>query len=88
MIDIKNKRCRCGKASPIYNEPGETERICCSSCKTTTMINVINKKCRCGKARPVYNEPGEIKQYVVKIKTTIMINVINKDVNLIGVIHK
>ena len=33
MIDIINKRCRCGKALPCFNFEGETERICCDKCK-------------------------------------------------------
>ncbi len=37
--------CRCGKAQPTYNEPGETRPICCSQCKTETMVDVKNPKC-------------------------------------------
>ena len=38
--------CQCGKAQPIYNEPGETKAICCSFCKTETMVDVKNRKCK------------------------------------------
>ena len=72
-------KCKCGKARPIYNEPGETRAICCSVCKTTTMINVIDKKCKCDKAQPIYNEPGETKPICCKsCKTPTMIDVKNK----------
>ena len=46
MVDVKSKKCKCGKARPTYNEPGETKAICCSSCKTETMVDVIHKKCK------------------------------------------
>ena len=40
------KVCKCGKAQPTYNEPGETRPICCSECKNDTMVDVVNKKCK------------------------------------------
>ena len=45
MIDVINKKCRCGKARPNYNEVGETIPICCASCKTDTMVDVLHQKC-------------------------------------------
>ena len=39
------RKCKCGTTA-IYNEPGEKKGICCSKCKTETMINVIDKKCK------------------------------------------
>lgn len=51
--------CICGKAQPIFNEPGETNAAYCKSCKTDTMVDVKNKKCQCGKARANFNEPCE-----------------------------
>ena len=51
--------CRCGNAQPTFNEPGETRAVCCSLCKTKTMVNVKHKKCKCGNAIPIFNEPGE-----------------------------
>ena len=38
--------CKCGKAQPYFNEPGETKAICCKDCKTNTMVDVKNKKTR------------------------------------------
>ena len=71
--------CKCGKASPIYNEPGETTAIYCSQCKTATMIDIKHKKCKCGKARPTYNEPGETTAiYCSQCKTATMIDIKNK----------
>jgi hypothetical protein len=46
MVNVRHKKCQCGKAQPSYNEPGQTNAICCSSCKTETMVDVINKKCK------------------------------------------
>ena len=72
-------KCKCRKAQSTYNEPGETKPICCSSCKTPTMINVISKRCKCGTAYPIYNEPGETKPICCSsCKTPTMIDVIHK----------
>ena len=71
--------CMCGKARPTYNEPGETKAICCSACKTETMVDVKSKKCMCGKAQPTYNEPGETKAICCSAcKTESMVDVMNK----------
>ena len=71
--------CRCRKSHPTYNEPGETRAICCSECKTETMVNVISKKCTCGKRRPTFNEPGETRAICCsECKTETMVNVKNK----------
>ena len=79
MINVKSKRCQCGKKTPGYNEPGETIAICCYSCKTDTMINVKHKRCQCGKKTPSYNEPGEtIPICCSSCKTDTMIDVKHK----------
>ena len=71
--------CKCGKAIPSYNEPGETKAICCSECKTSTMVDVVSKKCKCGKAQPYFNEPGETKPICCsECKTSTMVDVKNK----------
>ena len=71
--------CNCGKAQPIYNEVGEIQAVCCSSCKTATMVDVKNKKCRCGKAQPIYNEVGETQAVCCSsCKTDTMVDVKNK----------
>jgi hypothetical protein len=59
MVNVISKRCQCGKAIPCFNEPGETDAVCCASCKKETMVNVKDKRCTCGKAIPCFNEPGE-----------------------------
>jgi len=45
MVDVKHKRCKCGKARPTYNEPNEKTAICCAKCRTNTMVDVANIKC-------------------------------------------
>jgi len=78
MIDIKHKRCQCGK-HPSFNEPGKTTPICCHSCKTDNMVNVVSKKCQCGKAIPYFNEPGETNPICCSsCKTDTMIDIKNK----------
>jgi hypothetical protein len=71
--------CNCGKARPNFNEVGETQAVCCSSCKTDTMVDVKSKKCRCRKAQPIYNEPGETQAVCCSsCKTATMVDVISK----------
>ena len=71
--------CQCGNAKPNFNEPGETTAICCSSCKTDTMIDIKNKKCQCGKSQPNFNEPGETTAICCSsCKTDTMIDVKHK----------
>lgn len=70
--------CKCGKAQPHFNEPNESTPICCSKCKTDTMIDVKHPKCKCGKGHPIYNEPSENKPICCKkCKTATMINVVS-----------
>ena len=76
MINVKSKKCKCGKSCPCFNEPGEKKAICCFKCKTDTMINVKDKKCKCGKSIPTYNEPGKKKAICCfKCKTNTMIDI-------------
>ena len=71
--------CGCGQSQPYFNEPGEKKAICCSKCKTETMVNVKHKKCDCRKSRPSFNEPGEKKAICcAKCKTETMIDVKHK----------
>ena len=71
--------CQCGKSQPYFNEPGETTPICCSSCKTNTMIDIKNKRCQCGKSQPYFNEPGETTPICCSsCKTNTMIDIKNK----------
>jgi hypothetical protein len=71
--------CQCGKSQPNFNYPGETQAVCCSSCKTDTMVNVKSKKCQCGKTRPYFNEPDETTAICCSsCKTDTMVDVISK----------
>ena len=71
--------CICGEVRPMFNEPGETTAVCCSACKTETMIDVISKKCQCGKAGPLFNEPDETTAVCCSsCKTDTMVNVKSK----------
>ena len=71
--------CNCGKAHPSFNEPSQTKPICCSQCKTKTMVNVKHTRCSCGKAHPSFNEPGETNAICCsKCRTKTMVNVKSK----------
>ena len=43
MVNVKHKRCECGKAQPNFNYPGEKAGYC-SKCKHHGMVNVKYKK--------------------------------------------
>jgi hypothetical protein len=76
-----SRMCICGKCEKAcYNEPNKTIAICCSSCKTSTMIDIIHNTCKCGSdKRNIYNEPTEkIGICCSSCKTDTMINVKNK----------
>jgi len=62
-IDVKNKRCECGKSQPILNLPGQTKGRWCTKCpdKPKEAINVNHKRCECGKSQPSLNLPGQTK---------------------------
>jgi hypothetical protein len=78
MVDVKSKKCPCGK-QPLFNEPTETIGICCAFCKTSTMVNVKSKKCKCGKARPSFNKPNETNAICCQsCKDETMVNVMDK----------
>ena len=41
MINVNDKRCKCGKAKPSFNFKGLKAEYC-SQCKESDMINVKN----------------------------------------------
>ena len=45
MINVKDKRCICGKTRPTFNIKGEQPKFC-SKCKADGMIDVANKRCK------------------------------------------
>lgn len=73
MINVKDKRCKCGNGLKIYNYDGLKPEHC-SSCKKNDMVNVIHKKCNCGKAFPNYNYENLIPRYCFHCKIEGMIN--------------
>ena len=83
MVDIMNQNKLCGcdkKVRATFNLPGEKKAICCSQCKSETMVNVIDRKCLCSKAQPTYNLPNS-KQAICcqSCKTPDMIDIKNTD---------
>jgi hypothetical protein len=57
-IDIKNKKCPCGKQK-CYGLPGDKKPSWCKTCpdKPGDATDIVNKKCICGK-RPQFGLPG------------------------------
>lgn len=74
MINVKDKKCKCGKGLKIYNHEGLKAEFC-SSCKENDMINVIHKKCNCGKSFPNYNYEKLPAKYCFECKLDGMINI-------------
>ena len=67
MIDVKNKKCYCGKAQPFFNELGETKAIYCSSCKTDTMIDVKVKNAIAAKHIQIITNQVKQKQTTARL---------------------
>ena len=59
MVDIKNRKCRCGRAIPYFGMAGDARATCCASCKEDGMVDIKNRKCLCGRARPSFGMPGD-----------------------------
>ena len=55
MVDVKSKRCACGKPQPSFGEAGG-KAVCCKDCKTPAMVNVKNKHGLCGMRQPSVGE--------------------------------
>jgi hypothetical protein len=53
MVDIRTKKCPCGK-QPVFGKKGDKKATSCVKCKTTDMVNIKAKMCLCGKAQPVF----------------------------------
>ncbi len=82
MIDLKHKKCKCGKHIPSFGNPDDKIPTCCKLCKTDDMIDIVNKKCKCGKLRPSFGKPDDKRPTCCsKCKTDGMINLINKKCN-------
>ena len=74
MVNVKDKKCKCGKGLKIYNFDGLKAEFC-SECKLDDMINVIHKKCKCRKSFPNYNYENMVPEYCFECKLEGMINI-------------
>ena len=54
--------CKCGKTRPIFNEPNKIRPICCSKCKTPSMINIV-KPSMCPGLIKYPDDPCPLLQY-------------------------
>jgi hypothetical protein len=82
MVNVIDKKCKCGKSQPIYNLPNLKKAICCNACKTDLMIDVKNtdKLCvTCKKFRANFNIEGETKgKYCKNCSSDNMYDVLHK----------
>ena len=62
-VDVRNKKCSCGKSFPTYGMPGGSPGSgrWCAKCpeKPADSVNVHSKRCMCGKSQPSLGLPGE-----------------------------
>jgi hypothetical protein len=63
-VDVRNKRCACGRSYPSYGLPGgntSTAKWClkCPS-KPDNVVKVHSKKCECKMAQPSLGLPGDL----------------------------
>ena len=59
MVDIRNRKCRCGAARSHFGMPADARATCCAKCKEDGMVNIMTPKCRCGRAIPSFGMPGD-----------------------------
>jgi hypothetical protein len=77
MINIKDKKCICGKR-PSFGFENDEKATCCKDCKKEGMINIKDKKCICGK-RPSFGFENDKKTTCCKdCKKEDMINIVSK----------
>ena len=57
MVDVKHRKCSCGKCAPSFGMPGG-KATHCKECREQGMVDVKNRKCSCGKSQPSFGMPG------------------------------
>ena len=84
-VDVKNKRCECGRAQPAFGPKGGEPKDArwCAKCpkKPSDAVDVKHKRCECGKARPIFApEGGEHKdaRWCAKCKPSDAVDVVSK----------
>jgi hypothetical protein len=40
MVDIKSKKCKCGKKQPSFGLSTDEKATCCATCKTDGMVDI------------------------------------------------
>ena len=78
MVNIADRRCKCGKHLPTYGMPEDKRPEYCSKCLKPGMINLKdkNKKCPCGKI-PTFGFKGKKKESCINCKKEGMVNLVN-----------
>ncbi|AGE54957.1 hypothetical protein PBCVMA1D_534L [Paramecium bursaria Chlorella virus MA1D] len=80
-INVKIKKCKCGKSQPNFGLPGQKAEFC-GDCKPEDAINVVAKKCKCGKRQPIFGLPGQTTRiWCSECKPDDAINVVSKKCN-------
>ena len=83
MIALFKKLCKCGRAYPVYNNPGEKNGVCCKECKSPEMVNIKDKKCFCGRVVPVWGfwteKDGGTPTHCIQCKIDGMIDITNRN---------
>ena len=80
MVDVKNKKCFCGKSQPRYNFENLKPNFC-NDCREKNMINLLFKKCKCGK-RARYNFEGLKSEFCIHCKKDGMVDSEKKKMRL------
>ena len=81
MVDVKSRRCSCGKSQPHFGMPGGRATHC-KECKEQGMVDVKHdgkrRKCSCGKSQPSFGMPGGRATHCKECKEQGMVDVINR----------
>eukprot|EP00930_Biecheleria_cincta_P010958 TRINITY_DN11337_c0_g1_i2.p1 TRINITY_DN11337_c0_g1~~TRINITY_DN11337_c0_g1_i2.p1 ORF type:complete len:304 (+),score=29.68 TRINITY_DN11337_c0_g1_i2:66-977(+) len=75
MVDLVNKKCKCGLARPNFGFPTDARPTCCAKCKSEEMVDIIHRKCKCGFAQPHFGFPDDARPTCcVKCKSEDMVH--------------
>lgn len=78
MIDLINKKCKCGSVRPSLGFESDKRPTCCSDCKEDGMINIVSKRCKCGTVPAFGFETDKKRICCSECKEEGMIDLVNK----------
>ncbi|CAE8739027.1 unnamed protein product [Polarella glacialis] len=59
MVDIRHRKCTCGRSQPSFGFRDDERPTCCAQCKSSDMVDIKSKMCNCGRSRPSFGLPDD-----------------------------